>query len=143
MKRAVFLTLGVGLGLLARPADAQMPEVIEWMCGLESPRAESIRCQLSEPVPGYYAAAGNQPLDRRQIMADLFRPGASRNLARLVREAPQRYAGETWWIPLYRAPTDMALAGELARSVMCGNDPACRVAFIGSGSGTMAFGAAR
>lgn len=113
-------------------ADEPAPQLVEWICGLESARAESIRCQLQQAVPGQLADATDRRADARQIRTDLFRPGAAHNVTRLVREAPQRYADEIWWIPLYRAPTDTALVRELAQSVMCGSDPACRIVFVGS-----------
>ncbi|MEW5882282.1 MAG: hypothetical protein AB1761_17815 [Pseudomonadota bacterium] len=112
-------------------ADAP-PQLIEWICGLESSQAEAIRCQLQQAVPGQFADATYERVDARQIRTELLRPDAARNVTRLVREAPERYADEIWWIPLHRAPTDLALVQELARSVMCGSDRACRVLFVGA-----------
>jgi hypothetical protein len=121
------IAMRAGIALAVEP-----PQAVEWICGIESARPESIRCQLQQAVPGQFTDTSGRRADARQIHADLFRPGAAHNMARLVREAPQRYADEIWWIPLYRAPTDMALVRELAQSVMCGADSACRIVFIGS-----------
>jgi len=136
--QAVFLCFALfsNVGL----AQIRMPAVVEWLCGLESLRAESIRCELSEPVPGYFVSVNYQSPDARRIMADLFRSGANSNIARLVREAPDRYAGESWWIPLYRPAEDLARVRELTESVMCGGDRACRVILVGRGFRALALG---
>ncbi len=123
-----------GIALANEPA----PQFVEWICGLESVRADLVRCQLEQAVPGQFADAAGRRADPRQIRTDLFRAGTAHNVTRLVREAPQRYADEIWWIPLYRAPSDMALVRELAQSVMCGSDRACRVRFVGSARRTAA-----
>lgn len=125
--------LGLCLALFAGAVSAQtpVPDTIEWICVLDPPRRDMVRCERWEPVPGYHGGASEASPEAQRVRADLFRRGAEANVTRLVREAPQRYAGEAWWIPLYTAPQNMAKVRELTEGVMCGNDRACRVIFAG------------
>lgn len=145
MKCSVSQVLGLLLALFAGAVSAQgrAPDGIEWICVLDPPRLDTVRCEVWEPVPGYHVSSGDERSDARRVRADLSGHGAEANVTRMVREAPQRYAGDAWWIPLYTAPQNLAKVRELTNAVMCGNDRACRVVFAGRGLQTAALDAWR
>lgn len=133
--------LFVAAAAIPRAAIAQSLPAAEltWLCWLDSRDDFHIRCRLEEdPLAQALAAdaavlpaALAVPVDQRAIRLELFRPGRSPNVARMVREQPAQFAPLVWSIPLHAIPYDDSPLQDLAQSVMCGSDRHC-TAFIGA-----------
>lgn len=125
------LLLGVALALLvAGAAHAEpAPSPLRWLCWLED-GATTLACAqdgalfealFDDPVLQDRAADARQP-DRRAIL----RAGsvAAALNAQAVPASPT-----VWRTPLYSPAYDNEFTALLARSVMCGRQPDCRVLF--------------
>ena len=113
MRRTAALTFFLAAFSFARATHAA--ETL-WVCVYMPAEAPAIGCMLATAgaAPDANAASGHLPA-----------------IVARIRQDPAAFDGETIVIPLHAPPIDPAFAERLARSVMCGRNPACRVQFAG------------
>ena len=109
------------------PCGAAAANDLTWTCVLRPRDSSVIECRERQPLPEMTPGTLRQDPMPASYPADLFAAGAGRNITRLVRTAPELYAGRIWNIPLISPLIDSERGRELARSVMCGREPECRV----------------
>lgn len=119
MRRA--LTVLLAFSCLPAYADG-----VSWSCVPKWRDSSIVECRELEPSAERAALFPEDPLPPT-YMAELFAPGQSKNITRLVRTAPEQYAGRTWAIPLISPLIDAARGRELVQAVMCGREPDCSV----------------
>lgn len=100
------------------PAAGTAASLTRWHCAYAPAEGEYVLCQLLEAPPD-----GPAPVPVSAALSRLPR------FVRDIREAPHRLDGVGVAIPLHAPPIDMALAGQLARNVMCGARADCEVHF--------------
>lgn len=133
-------TLAVMLAAQVPSPRASVVDGLQWLCWLGTQPDNVLRCRLEDdPVldldfgapsqASSNVAAPTEPFDNVQMRQALFAPGATPNVARLVREQPAHYAGVIWTIPLYGPPIDDHRVRELAQSVLCGASQRCETHF--------------
>ena len=108
-------------------ADAA-PLEARWICWIGVRDDYHIHClRESDPVLEDVDESLREPYDDGRMLGEFFAAGKPRNVTRVVRDAPARYQGILWSIPLYSMPFDPQEVALLARTIMCGTDTLCTV----------------
>ncbi len=124
---AILGLLALGGAQQARAADEQ-PAVV-WHCWYESSGIYRIRC-LAPASAGSPAAAGDERWRAEELRQELLVSGEAEEATRLVRSMPASFSGTSIDIPIYAPPyRGVEFSERLAKAVMCGRQPACRIAF--------------
>lgn len=109
-------------------AWAQSGPPVSWICWLGTQTDYNIHCvRESDPLLDEPEDGSRDPYDGVRVQGEFPGAGKSSSVNRHLREAPVRYQGIVWSIPLYTMPFDSSEVGLLARTILCGVDARCAV----------------